>query len=117
MKQMHENNERKNDASAGATNPDWGPHPPRRFWKALSIHNHMSTSVGMAKDAKGAGPWFTSEQIRVWYNENYRYDITPNWLGNVLAKNKGAFEKGPNRYVANNGRGGATKLVALWMAI
>ncbi len=95
--------------------PDWGVFPPRRLRKANTIWAHMRNSGrGFDKDGVSEGPWFTAEMIYVWYNENYRYDITPNWLGNVLGKNTTAFEKGQNVRTFSHGGG---KVVALWKAI
>lgn len=102
-------------AETTTESPDWGPHPPRRLRKAQTIWDHMKHSGrGVAIDAKGEGPWFTAEMIYVWYNENFRYDITVNWLSNVLRKNRGAFVKGPDRRIMGHNGG---KLVAIWRAI
>ena len=114
-KSMEVEQQRKVAVRTTTEGPDWGAHPPRRLRKAKSIWNHMKHSGrGVAIDGKGAGDWYTAEMIYVWYNENFRYDITPNWLSNVLAKNKGAFEKGPDRRFWSHGGG---KRVAIWRAV
>ena len=90
-------------------NDDWGPHPPRRLRKAKDIHAHMKTDTTGFK-----GEWYTVGELVYWYNCNYRYDITSNWLANVLVRNPRKFEKGPN--VAVRGFDTA-KVVAVWKAV
>lgn len=114
---MNQEQQRK-VAARTTTKPDWGPHPPRRLRKAQTIWNHMKHSGrGVAIDGRGSGPWFTAEMVYVWYNENFRYDITVNWLANVLRKNRGAFVKGPNRIVRGSGGTNTSKVVAIWKAV
>jgi len=109
------NQNRKVAVTTTTTGPDWGAYPPRRLRKAKTIWDHMKHSgKGVSFEGNGEGLWYTSEMIYTWYNENFRYDITPNWLGNILSKNRGAFVKGPDRRVYSHGGG---KLVALWRAI
>jgi hypothetical protein len=101
------------------TKPDWGSFPPRRLRKANTIWQHLKTSGrGISTDGMSHGKWFTAEMIYTWYNENYRYDITVNWLANILARNSGAFVRGPELRVNGTGlRYNSGKVVALWRAI
>jgi hypothetical protein len=91
-------------------NDDWGPHPPRRLRKAKDIHAHMRRQA----DYHIKGEWYTVGELVYWYNNNHRYDITSNWLANVLVRNPRKFVKGPN--VAVRGFD-STKVVAVWKAI
>ncbi len=99
---------------------DWGPHPPRRLRKARDIHAYMSEPenwyVSDYNHDWDSGRWFIVEELVYWYNSHHRYDITSNWLGNVLSKNPLRFEKGPDVY-RKSGMTGNSKKVALWRAI
>ena len=86
--------------------PDWGPHPPRRTQRATALWVWMINEK--------LGRWLTFMEIFDYVNSRWRNGMSSQQLGNLLAKNKRAFERGPGVRVHN---GFGPYEVRLWRAI